>query len=84
MSGKLLRQIFEENGFDINIIGLNSRHIGGNQHIKKDRMIGLQYTRGTTSDNFSSIGLTNEKIIERQDTDKVTKGTSRIFKKIRR
>ena len=86
MAGKLPRQIFEENGFDINIIGLKRIEQSANRwkkSYKKDGIIGLQDTRGITSDRLSTIDLTNEKIIERQEARiKLLEGQVELLKKL--
>ena len=57
--GKLPRQIFEENGFDINIIGY--QRIKESSHrwrasYKKDGILGLEDTRKTVSGSISRLG----------------------------
>ena len=70
IAGKLPRQIFAENGFDINVIGLSRIEQSAcrwNTAYKKDGIIGLEDTWKTASGRPRSTELTKEEIIERQD-----------------
>ncbi|MCB2291897.1 IS3 family transposase [Clostridium sp. CS001] len=70
MSGKLPRQIFAENGFDINVIGLKRIEQSAYRwkvSYKNNGIIGLEDTRKTASGRPRSTELSNEEIIERQE-----------------
>ena len=86
IAGKLPRQIFEENGFDINIIGY--QRIKESSHrwratYKKDGILGLEDTRKTVSGRPRSIELTKEEIIERQEAKiKLLEAQVELLKKL--
>lgn len=86
MSGKLPRQIFEENGFDINIIGLKRIEKASHRwrtEYKKHGIIGLEDTRKIYSGPKRSAELTKEEIIERQDAKiKLLEGQVELLKKL--
>ncbi|MCB2362544.1 IS3 family transposase, partial [Clostridium estertheticum] len=70
IAGKLPRQIFAENGFDIDVIGLKRIEQSAyrwNSAYKKDGIIGLEDTRKTASGRPRSTELTKEEIIVRQN-----------------
>lgn len=70
IAGKLPRQIFEENGFDINVIGLKRIEQSAYRWkvaYKKDGILGLEDTRKTASGRPRSTELSKEEIIERQE-----------------
>ena len=85
-AGKLPRQIFEENGFDINIIGL--KRIEQSSHrwrtaYKRDGIIGLEDTRKTSSGRPRSTELTKEETIERQEAKiKLLEAQVELLKKL--
>ena len=72
LAGKPARQIFEDNGFDINIIGLNRIEQASQRWraaYKKDGILGLEDARKTESGRpRSTTELTKEEIIKRQET----------------
>ncbi len=86
IAGKLPRHIFEENGFDINIIGydrIRKSAYRWRAAYKKDGIIGLEDTRKTTSGRPRSTELTNEEIIERQNAKiKLLEGQVELLKKL--
>ena len=85
IAGKLPRQIFEENGFDIDIIGLKrivKSSARWRSAYKKDGIIGLQDTRGKAIRKTHSTELTKEDIIERQEARiKLLEGQVELLKK---
>lgn len=86
IAGKLPRQIFEENGFDIDIIGLK-RIVKSSDRwrsaYKKDGIIGLQDTRGKAIKKTHSTELIKEEIIEMQEARiKLLEGQVELLKKI--
>src|SRR3954447_3530664 len=69
LAGKLPRQIFEENGFDIHIIGM--KRIAKSAYrwkraYEKDGLIGLSDRRKTASGRVLKRELTQLEIIEKQ------------------
>ncbi|GCD11937.1 IS3 family transposase [Clostridium tagluense] len=84
--GKLPRQIFEENGFDINIIGYKRIEQSSQRWraaYKKDGIIGLEDTRKTASGRPCSTELTKEEIIERQEAKiKLLEAQVELLKKL--
>lgn len=86
IAGKLPRQIFEENGFDINIIGM--KRIGyasqrWRSAYKKDGIIGLEDTRKSASGRPRSTELTKEEIIEMQEAKiKLLEAQVELLKKL--
>ena len=70
IAGKLPRDIFAENGFDINMLGLSRiEQVSHRWRVayKKDGIIGLEDTRKTESGRPSSKALTKEELLERQE-----------------
>lgn len=70
LAGKLPRQIFEDNGFDINILGIRRVEQSAYRWKKayeKDGIIGLADTRKTASGRPLERELSQEEIIERQE-----------------
>jgi len=86
ITGKLPRQIFAENGFDINVIGLKRIEQSAcrwNAAYKKDGIIGLADTRKTSSGRPRSTELTKEEIIERQNAKiKLLEAQVELLKKL--
>jgi len=86
LSGKLPRQIYAENGLDINIIGLErieQASFRWKVAYKKDGIIGLQDTRKTASGRHLSRELTKEEIIERQEAKiKLLEAQVELLKKL--
>lgn len=86
LSGKLPRQIFEENGFDINIIGMKRVEKSANRwktSYEKDGMIGLIDTRRTASGRPLERELSQEEIIQRQEAKiKLLEGQVELLKKV--
>jgi putative transposase len=86
IAGKLPRQIFAENGFDINVIGLKrivQSAYRWNVAYKKDGIIGLEDTRKTESGRPRSTELTKEEIIERQEAKiKLLEAQVELLKKL--
>jgi putative transposase len=69
LTGKLPRQIFEENGFDIDIIGMKRIEMSAfrwKRAYEKDGLIGLSDTRKTASGRPLKRELSQAEIIERQ------------------
>jgi putative transposase len=87
LAGKFPRQIFEENGFDINIIGLKRIEQSAYRWKKayeKDGLIGLTDTRKSASGRPLKRELTQSEIIERQEAKNQTpRRTSGSIKKAR-
>lgn len=70
LTGKLPRQIFEENGFDINILGIKRVEQSAYRWKKAyetDGIIGLEDTRKIASGRPLERDLSQEEIIERQE-----------------
>lgn len=86
IGGKLPREIFAENGFDINIIGVKRVEQAScrwKAAYKKDGIIGLEDTRKTASGRPRSTELTKEEIIERQDAKiKLLEAQVELLKKL--
>ena len=86
ISGKLPKQIFEENGFDINIIGMKRIGYASQRWrtaYKRNGIIGLEDTRKTASGRPRSTELTKEEIIERQETKiKLLEAQVELLKKL--
>lgn len=86
IAGKLPRQIFEESGFDINIIGYRRIEQSSQRWraaYKKDGIIGLEDTRKTASGRPRTTELTKEEIIERQDAKiKLLEAQVELLKKL--
>jgi len=86
ITGKLPRQIFAENGFDINVIGLKRIEQSAyrwNAAYKKDGIIGLADTRKTSNGRSRSTELTKEEIIKRQNAKiKLLEAQVELLKKL--
>jgi putative transposase len=86
MTGKLPRQIFEENGFDIDIIGIKRIEEAAYRWKKayeKDGLIGLSDARKTASGRPLKRELSQAEIIERQDAKiKLLEGQVELLKKL--
>lgn len=70
MSGKFPREIFQENGFDIKVIGLKRIQRAANRWkdlYKKDGIIGLKDNRKGTNGRPRLRELSKDEIIERQE-----------------
>lgn len=86
LAGKLPRQIFSENGFDIEVIGLKrieqSAHRWKKAYIKNG-LIGLTDTRKTNSGRPLKRELTPAEVIERQEARiKLLEGQVDLLKKL--
>lgn len=85
LDGKLPRQIFEENGLDINILGINRLEQSASRWKKayqKDGIIGLVDTRRTESGRPLERELSKEEIIQRQEAKiKLLEGQVELLKK---
>jgi len=86
MAGKLPREIFSENGFDINIIGLKRIEQSADRWkalYKKDGIIGLDDSRKCASGRPRSRELSKEEIIERQEAKiKLLESQVELLKKL--
>ncbi|WP_445506904.1 HTH domain-containing protein, partial [Niallia sp. 03190] len=86
LSGKFPRQIFEENGFDISILGLKRIEQSAYRWKKayqKDGLIGLTDTRKSSSGRPVKRELTQSEIIERQEAKiKLLEGQVDLLKKL--
>jgi len=86
LAGKLPRQIFEENGFDINILGIKRIEQSAYRWKKayeKDGIIGLSDTRKTASGRPLERKLSKEEIIERQEAKiKILEEQVNLLKKL--
>jgi transposase InsO family protein len=86
IAGKLPRQIFEENGFDIDVIGskrIEQSSQRWRRSYKKDGIIGLEDTRKTASGRPRSTELTKKEIIERQEAKiKLLEAQVELLKKL--
>ena len=86
LTGKLPRQIFEENGFDIDIIGLKRIETSAyrwKRAYEKDGLIGLSDTRKTASGRPLKRELSQSEIIDRQDARiKLLEGQVELLKKL--
>jgi putative transposase len=86
LAGKLPRQIFEENGFDINILGVKRIEQSAYRWKKayeKDGLIGLSDTRKTASGRPLKRELSQAEIIERQEARiKLLEGQVELLKKL--
>jgi len=86
IAGKGPRQIFEENGFDIDMLGfrrINQSSQRWRAAYKRDGIIGLDDTRKTSSGRPRSTELIKEEIIERQDAKiKLLEGQVELLKKL--
>lgn len=85
LDGKSPRQIFEENGLDINILGINRLEQSASRWKKayqKDGIIGLVDTRRTESGRPLERELSKEEIIQRQEAKiKLLEGQVELLKK---
>ncbi|MEH7505851.1 IS3 family transposase [Neobacillus drentensis] len=86
LAGKLPRQIFEENGFDIDIIGMKRIEKSAyrwKRAYEKDGLIGLSDTRKTASGRPLKRELSQAEIIERQSARiKLLEGQVELLKKL--
>ena len=86
LAGKLPREIFEENGFDINILGIKRIEKAAfrwKKAYEKDGLIGLSDTRKTASGRPLKRDLSQAEIIERQDARiKLLEGQVELLKKL--
>jgi putative transposase len=86
MTGKLPRQIFEENGFDIDIIGkqrIAKSAYRWKKAYEKDGLIGLSDGRKTASGRPVNRDLSQAEIIERQEARiKLLEGQVELLKKL--
>lgn len=86
LAGKLPRQIFEENGFDVDIIGINRIEKSSARWRKayeKDGVIGLSDSRKTASGRPLKRELSQAEIIERQEAKiKLLEGQVELLKKL--
>jgi transposase InsO family protein len=86
LAGKLPRQIFEENGFDVTMLGI--RRIEQSAHrwkkaYEKDGLIGLSDARKTASGRPLKRDLSPAEIIERQEARiKLLEGQVELLKKL--
>ncbi|WP_443673949.1 HTH domain-containing protein, partial [Metabacillus bambusae] len=85
-AGKLPRQIFEENGFDVDIIGIKRIELSAYRWKKaydKDGLIGLTDSRKTSSGRPLKRELTPSEVIERQEAKiKLLEGQVELLKKL--
>ncbi len=86
LMGKFPRQIFEENGFDINIIGqkrIEQSAYRWKKSYERDGLIGLTDMRKTASGRPLKRELTQEEIIKRQEAKiKLLEGQVDLLKKL--
>ena len=86
LAGKLPRQIFEENGFDMNILGIKRIEQSAYRWKKayeKDGLIGLTDARKTASGRPLKRELSQAEIIERQEARiKLLEGQVDLLKKL--
>jgi putative transposase len=86
LAGKLPRQIFEQNGFDIEIIGIRRIELSAYRWKKayeKDGLIGLSDSRKTVSGRPLKRELSQAEIIEKQDARiKLLEGQVELLKKL--
>lgn len=86
MSGKLPREIFAENGFDINVIGLKRIEQSATRWkalYEKDGILGLDDSRKCASGRPRSRELSKEEIIERQESKiKLLESQVELLKKL--
>lgn len=86
LAGKLPRQIFEENGFDIDIIGIKRIETSAfrwKKAYEKDGLIGLSDARKTASGRPLKRELSQAEIIERQEAKiKLLEGQVELLKKL--
>jgi putative transposase len=86
LAGKLPRQIFEENGFNVDILGIKRIETSAHRWKKayeKDGVIGLSDTRKTASGRPLKRELSQAEIIERQEARiKLLEGQVELLKKL--
>jgi putative transposase len=86
LAGKFPKQIFEENGFDINVIGVKRIEQSAHRWKKayeKDGLIGLSDARKTASGRPLTRELSQAEIIERQEARiKLLEGQVELLKKL--
>jgi putative transposase len=86
LTGKFPRHIFEENGFDVDIIGMKRIEQAAarwNRSYKRDGLIGLSDTRKIGSGRPLKRELTQTEIIERQEAKiKLLEGQVDLLKKL--
>jgi putative transposase len=86
LSGKLPRQIFEENGFDTDVIGMKRIEQSAHRWKKayeKNGLLGLTDTRKTESGRPLKRELTPSEIMERQEARiKLLEGQVELLKKL--
>ena len=86
LAGKLPRQIFKENGFDVDVIGIKRIEQSAYRWKKayeKNGLIGLTDTRKTGSGRPLKRELTPSEIIERQEARiKLLEGQVELLKKL--
>src|SRR4051794_11336498 len=86
LADKLPRQIFEENGFDIDIIGkkrIETSAYRWKRAYEKDGLIGLSDTRKTASGRPLKRELSQSEIIDRQDARiKLLEGQVELLKEL--
>lgn len=85
LNGKLPRQIFEENGFDINVLGIKRVEQSAarwRRTYAKDGIIGLIDSRKTKSGRPLERELSQEEVIQRQEAKiKLLEGQVELLKK---
>jgi putative transposase len=86
MAGRLPRQFFEENGFDIDILGIKRVEQAAHRWKKayeEDGLIGLSDSRKTSSGRPLKRELSQAEIIERQEAKiKLLEGQVELLKKL--
>lgn len=86
LAGKLPRQIFEENGFDLNVLGIvriEQSAYRWKKSYERDGIIGLVDTRKTASGRPLDRELSQSEIIERQEAKiKLLEAQVNILKKL--
>jgi transposase InsO family protein len=86
LAGKLPRQIFEENGFDVDIIGIKRIETSSSRWrraYEKDGLIGLSDARKAASGRPLKRELSQAEIIERQEARiKLLEGQVELLKKL--
>jgi transposase InsO family protein len=86
LTGKLPRQIFEENGFDIDVIGMKRIETAASRWkraYKTNGLIGLSDTRKTASGRPLKRELSQAEIIDRQEARiKLLEGQVELLKKL--
>jgi putative transposase len=86
LAGKLPRQIFEENGFNVDVLGIKRIEQSAYRWKKayeKDGLVGLSDTRKTSSGRTLKRELSQTEIIERQQAKiKLLEGQIEMLKKL--